>query len=210
MSRFLQQERQREKSSTPARKASYARKAPFVPFVRRPMSFVDLAKQILSDMRSEQAALQREAQEDPIIAMILRAFPGAWVMVESQPEQWPPPGSWRIERRQHWELPESELGPCYACGQRVWERGDGVWVCRLCHPDPHQIRAREGDRLSDNRAALLDLARDRGWSPVELRPGHSVVGSERGWLTFARVASEEDLAAARDALKLTESPVARG
>jgi len=167
--------------------------------VRGPRRLEALAWEVLAQKPDVIAALH--AERNHAVAKVMEVFPGSRVVAESQPAEWPPPGSWRIEKRQHWELPESELGPCYACGEQAWERGDGVWVCRRCHPDPMRSHADEPEELSADRAALLDLARDHRWPEVEFKLGHSTVGTEAGWWTFARTVREEDLLAACHALE---------
>ena len=169
-------------------------------------------RDILREQKNALVTLLR-AEQDPAVATLLKVFPGARVITHSQTYVWPPPGSWpaRVPAKAlDLETEQRPEQPCPACGERRWWRGQAMWVCSVCHPDPHQICAGEGDNLSDDGAALIDLARDLGWPSVVFRPGHSVIGNERGWCAFAHAASREDVAAARDALKTTESPAPRG
>lgn len=113
--------------------------------------------------------------------------------------------------------PRSSGGPfCSICkGRDFWERSPesgGGWVCSRCHPDPRDLVAaweRRSHRatvpvvLNPDGARLLAWALEQGCPELRLRPWAVVAGTAHAWNAFVATASDDDIAAALRAARVT-------
>jgi hypothetical protein len=93
---------------------------------------------------------------------------------------------------------------CPVCGGPAW-RVCGAWYCERCASLAPTRADAELVPIRDEREAVRQLAAAAGFPCTPLSPGVSVLPG-KGWQRFIRMASADELAAARVALGGVPTP----